>query len=94
MTKETETLINSIEDLQNISMRQFHAIGDLIEQVKNSVVLADVISRLKKIDTYDLTPQMNDYNAQTPELYIQEEKTGNNGDWIKTIDLENAINGL
>ncbi len=56
MTKETETLINSIEDLQNISMRQFHAIGDLIEQVKNSVALTDVSNcktepKLGKLET-------------------------------------------
>lgn len=33
MKKETEDLINSVPELQNVSMDVFHAIGGLIEQV-------------------------------------------------------------
>ena len=59
MTKETETLINSIEELKNISMRQFHAIGDLIEQVKNSVVLADVVGQSEQLVCDDCGYEIN-----------------------------------
>lgn len=79
----------------NVPTERIQEVRDFFKEIENKQLsMHAVISRLKKIETYDLKAELNEYNAQTPELYIEEEKMGENGDWIKKTELSSVINGL
>lgn len=64
MTKETQELIDSVPELQKISMIEWHAVGDLIDRVKNNADLSGVNQQreLLLINTLKLIEKESDEN--------------------------------
>jgi hypothetical protein len=99
MTKENlyqKFLKDTKQDVEEYHDNKYmNWLEDLIDKRRaKQLILSGVISRLKDIESYDLNAELNEYNAQTPELYIEEEKMGKNGDWIKKTELDAVINSL